>query len=138
MSRRGRSSGGGVDIAGTFGSYALAGDGLYPDDEEAIYDACQNMLSMCGNPGQEVLIGDQLDNFEDWALEILEDESASTGSTWESFKAMVIEDWYDGRVDKFMGTDYIWGAGWLDIANQSGFHDSKDEYGEGTGNEFAS
>lgn len=124
-----------VEIKGTFGSYALAGDGLYPDDEEAISAACEEMLSMCGNAGQETLIGDNLEDFFDWALQALEEEKAYA-IEWTDFEAMVVEEWYAGRYDKWLGTDYIWGRGWMSIANQSGNHDSRDEYGEGTGQQF--
>lgn len=123
-------------VRGGFGDYAGPEGAQYPSDEESVVTAGELMLSMCGNPGQESLIGDQLDNFSDWALAILEDEVSTRGSTFAEFGEMVREDWYDGRIDKWMGTDLIWARGWAKIAHQSGYHDAYDEIGEGSGQEF--
>lgn len=118
---------------GTFGAYPTTGGG-YPSDEEAVADACDVMFSMCGNAGQETLIGDLLQDFEDWALGVLEEEFHE-GTTWDEFSQLVI-GWYDGRMDKFNGTDLIWLQGFNYMANQSGYHDAADEFGEGKGQEF--
>lgn len=113
-------------------------DAKYPEDEEAVSEAADSMFSLCGNAGQETLIGDQLDNFEEWANGILENESDNVGTTFEDFAEMVTEDWYEGREDKFAGTRVIWSVGWAKIAKQSGYHDAHDEAGEGMGQEFHS
>jgi hypothetical protein len=123
-----------VRLKGTFTDYWIEGKANYPDDEEAVAQACEYMLSLCGNPGQETLIGDQLENFSDWANGALEEESAD-GTNFYDFVLMVIE-WYEGRTDKFFGTQEIWKEGWIMIAEQSGYHDARDETGEGTGQEF--
>lgn len=123
---------------GNFASYALSAGGSFPDDEEAVASACDEMFSMCGNAGQEAMIGDVLDLFDEWALNILESETDHRGSSFSEFANMVVNDWYGGRADKWDATDQIWGQGWIKIAEQSGYHDASDEYGEGTGLEFQS
>lgn len=120
---------------GTFKTYALNSAAEFPEDEEAIVQASEHMLSLCGNAGQETLIGDLLTNFEEWAAVVLENEEGNEGTTWDSFRTLVL-DWYDGRVDKLEGTEQIWAEGWIKIAEQSGYHDARDEYGEGMGQEF--
>lgn len=121
---------------GHFATYRLSDKAGYPDDEEAVSAACDLMFNMCGNAGQEAMIGDYLIDFDDWALNILESETDHRGSSWEDFAQMVIEEWYEGRLDKWQGTSEIWSEGWIAIAEQSGYHDAKDEYGEGAGQEF--
>lgn len=125
-----------VSVRGNFGTYALSSDVSFPDDEEAVAEAASNMFNMCGNAGQEAMIGDLLEEFSEWALQILESETDTRGSSWSEFAEMVVTDWYDGQVDKWEGTSQIWAEGWIAIAEQSGYHDSSDEYGEGTGQEF--
>lgn len=122
-------------IRGNFASYALDMGQIFMDDEAAIDEAFDEMFSMCGNAGQESLIGDYAEHFYEWAHVALEHEVAD-GTTWSSFAAMVIYDWYAGDTQKFNGTDIIWAQGWIMIARQSGYHDSEDEYGEGAGQEF--
>lgn len=125
------------EAKGNFASYSLGDVNSYPSDEEAAMQAIDDMFSMCGNAGQEAILGEVLDRFYEWALEILEDEVSTRGSTFQEFKEMVITDWYEGRLDKWEGnTDLIWSEGWVQIAEQSGFHDARDEMGEGTGQEF--
>lgn len=122
---------------GNFGTYRKGEKSGYPSDEEAADDAVDTMFSMCGNAGQESFVGEVLPEFWDWALDILEDESSHRGSEWSEFVEMVINDWYDGDLRKWIGnTDQIWAEGWAQIAEQSFNHDSRDEQGEGTGNEF--
>ena len=117
---------------GNFDDYAGMAIGGFPDDEEAISSASDEMFSMCGNAGQETLIGDYLADFEEWAYTVLETEDASKDS-WNSFSEMVINDWYDGRIDKWDGTYLIWQRGFEMVASMYGHHDSTDEHGEGTG-----
>lgn len=123
------------------GSFAQYGRGSkkasYPEDEEAIFEAADYMMSMCGNPGQEAILGEVLGAFEDWAIAILENESDHRGANWAEFVEMVIMEWYEGDYTKWAyNTDQIWVDGWTMIAEQSGYHDNRDEQGEGTGNEF--
>jgi hypothetical protein len=118
----------------TFADFALDVVVDFIDDESAIDAACDEMFSMCGNPGQERLIGDYLQSFYEWAIEALEFEGADIDN--ESFANMVIFDFYEGRTDKWEATDQIWQAGYSAIAHQSGFHDGADEMGEGTGEEI--
>lgn len=123
-------------IKGNFASYAKGKKGAANvGDEEAVDEAVEAMFGMCGNAGQEALIGDLAGDFYDWALEILEVELTSRGSTWGDFRQMLLE-WYGGREDKVKGTEQIWSEGWQMVAEQSGYHDTKDEYGEGTGDPF--
>lgn len=124
-------------VQGSFGSYILQNknNADYPDDEEAVQMALEDALASCGNAGQESMVMEVGEDFWDWALTILEDESAIEGTTWEEFFLMLIE-WYGGRTDKAQGTEEIWGQAWVAVAEQSGYHDSKDEYGEGAGREF--
>lgn len=126
MPRRGDS------YVGNFGSYDAGGGGEFADDELAITAAVDEMFSCCGNPGQERLIGDYLSDFEDWAIDVLEVEGG-TQDSFDAYKNMIIEDWYDGDMEKWFGTDIIWALGYDTIASQFGFHDSHDEQGEGTG-----
>lgn len=128
----------GTPALGNFGKYAKgAKKGTeYPPDEEATDETIDLMLSMCGNLGQETLIGEQMENFYDWALATLESETDTRGQAWSEFVEMVINDWYEGRQDKWDGTDEIWAEGWTHIAEQSGYHDARDEMGEGVGQEF--
>ena len=124
-------------IMGTFHDYALDLDQAdFPEDEDAVASACEEMFSMCGNAGQETLIADQLEVFTDWGIQALEEEMAY-GTAWGDFVLLVVEEWYEGRVDKWQGTRDIWAVGWRMVAEQSGYHDSQDEQGEGTGGEFS-
>jgi hypothetical protein len=126
--------GGRSGYQGNFGFYATPGTGgNYPSDEEAIADACDVMFTMCGNAGQETLIGDYLGDFEAWASDALEAEGAA--DDFDTFADMVIS-WYDGRMDKWHATNQIWSQGYAYMSNQSGYHDGADEVGEGTGELF--
>lgn len=116
---------------GNFSVYQSNSEGEFADDEEAIAMAADEMFTMCGNPGQESLIGDYLVDFEDWAYTILETEDHEKDSM-EAFAAEVI-DWYGGEMDKWWGTYEIWLSGYDLIATMYGFHDKSDEMGEGTG-----
>lgn len=121
-----------ASVKGTFGTYNRGSRKSYPDDEEAAQWAIEDMLGMCGNPGQEAMIGDHAEDFFDWAIQALEEEAAyATG--WTEFSQMVLEEWYGGRIDMWQATEAIWGHGWTEMADQAGAHDSRDEYGEGTG-----
>jgi hypothetical protein len=123
-------------VRGNFASYAKgAKQEKNVGDEEVTDQAVEQMFSMCGNAGQEALIGDLAGDFYDWALEVLEVELSNRGTTWGDFRQMLLE-WYGGREDKVQGTEDIWSEGWQIIAEQSGYHDTKDEYGEGTGDPF--
>lgn len=95
------------------------------EDEAAVHAACDTMMNLCGNPGQETLIGEHIEDFAEWALDVLEGETEE-GTNAEDFAAMVTE-WYGGDFDKFDGTDIIWYQGWEIIADQSGWHDVADE-----------
>ena len=124
-------------ISGTFADYNMgSAQADYPDDDTAVEDASYTMFSCCGNPGQEALIGDNMEWFNEWGIEILEDESSNRGTTFGEFADMVLNDIYDGDLEKWWGTYEIWNEGWSQIAAQSGYHDSDDEEGEGTGREF--
>ena len=81
------------------------------------------------------MIGDCVSDFEDWAITAL--EFFVDDVSWDTTRGLILE-WYGGRVDKLEGTEDIWYQGWEAIAHQSGYHDSKDEQGEGTGQEFSS
>lgn len=126
-----------VQVSGSFGSYVLEGKDNYPEDEDAIQAALETAVGMCGNAGQEVMVMDISQDFWDWAIDILETEGSegADGTSWDSFKVLLLE-WYGGRTDKVNGTEEIWGQAWAQVAQQSGYHDSTDEYGEGTGTEF--
>lgn len=125
-----------VSVRGLFADYIvdLAMD-AYPSDEEAIQQAFDSMFSMCGNAGQESLIGEHAEWFFEWGIEALEHAEAR-GTDFKSFAQIVIEECYGGRQDMWSATDLIWAEGWSMIAKQSGYHDSEDEYGEGAGQEF--
>lgn len=101
-------------------------------DEAAVSSACDEMMSMTGNPGQQALIGDHLQEFSEWGMDILEGVTEE-GSTFDEFRSMVTNDWYDGDTEKWDGTDIIWYHGWKTVSEQSGYHDSLDDFGEGTG-----
>lgn len=121
---------------GNWATYAdAAGAYEYPDDEEAVAQTLDEMLSMVGNAGQERLIGDGIEAFDHWAAGALE-EAGFPYNTWEAFKGYMIANAFDGRDDKFLGSHIIWGVGFDNIARQSGYHDRYDEQGEGTGQEF--
>lgn len=118
---------------GIFADYEGSGEGVaYPSDEQAISEAADEMFSMCGNAGQEALIGNNIDVFEEWAMGLLE-EQGFPYNTWDAFQEYMTVNAFDGDLQKWEGTDIIWGHGYTRIAAQSGYHDSYDEYGEGTG-----
>lgn len=122
-------------LNGTFAKYSRSSSSDFPDDEAAVDEALEHMFSLCGNAGQERLIADCIEDFFEWAIYALEAEVAD-GTHWEHFVQIVIEEWYGGRFDKWSGTEDIWAEGWIMVAEQSGYHDAKDEVGEGTGQEF--
>lgn len=121
-------------MMGTFWEYALEVGADFPEDEEAIDQAFDHMTSLCGNAGQEAMLLEVSQDFYDWALAALE-EDVVDGTTFDSFTGLLME-WYDGRGDKVDGTIDIYAQGWMMIAEQSGYHDAEDEYGEGMGQMF--
>jgi len=115
----------GDQYQGNFGMYPAGGGGDFPDDEVAVSDAIDLAFGCCGNAGQETLIGDIADSFEDWANDVLEGKD-DAGTEWMDFVSLLFE-WYGGRQDKVQGTIDIWRQSWNAIAEQSGYHDKQDE-----------
>lgn len=103
----------------------------FPDDEEAVSSIEDEMLAMCGNAGQESIILNALSDFEDKALSMLEEDGEALD--WDSFKEFIVT--LIGP-EKFDATDQIWEEGYNMLGDQSDYHDSNDEQGEGTGEQF--
>lgn len=119
---------------GNFGEYSASDfmNGIgSTDDETAIEDAIMYMFSMCGNAGQETLIGDHVEDFEMWALPALEEEGA-----FGTFADMMSRINYDDP-QKFRATEQIWEGGYDMMVGQSTYHDHYDEQGEGEGDNVA-
>lgn len=98
------------------------------DDETAIDQAVDDMLTCVGNAGQLSILRDGEGAFRDWALEALEAEFG-----YEDFDTNMIDAIGESA---FMGSYEIWDVGYRNIADQSGYHDGHDEDQEGTGGEF--
>jgi len=116
---------------GLFGSYEGADDGGWANDEDAIEEAVDYMFSMCGNAGQESIIGRGLPAFETWGMAALEGIGGNDGNYGEyvgAITAAVGESAY-------FGSQEIWDAGYDALSQQSKFHDGKPDTG-GTGVEF--
>jgi|SRR6478735_7784881 len=98
------------------------------DDETAIDDIMSQMVSMCGNAGQHTLISRNYDAFYDWAMDALEVEGE-----FGSFEDMMGSLDVSMEDHSYQGTVEIWRAGYQGLIDQSAYHDSYDETGEGTG-----
>lgn len=101
-------------------------------DERAIEEAIDNMLGMCGNEGQETLISRNSDAFYQWSAEALE-----VAGAFGSFEDMMSSLDVNTADHSYQGTQEIWRMGYQAMVNQSRFHDSIDEQGEGTGENVA-
>lgn len=100
------------------------------DDEAAIDDAVDTMYAMVGNEGQETIVATGEEPFREWAQSFLENPEED-------------EDPYvylEGALseEQLAGTEEIWAEGTRMVQEQSLFHDSEDEEGEGTGVEVGS
>jgi len=104
--------------------------GQFADDEDAVRTAVDTMFSMCGNAGQEAILFEGLDTFEEFGLAALEEEGADT--MFEDLVGRLYEA-FGFRWDKFDATDIIWEYGYEIVTKNFGVHDTFDEHGEGTG-----
>ena len=111
---------------GMIGDALGAGDGG-GDDEEAVDEAVAEMYAMCANPGQEAIIGRGEQDFRDWAGAFLE---------FPGVDPINMED--SVGPEQYAATSEIWAQGKSMVFDQSGFHDTEDETGEGTGDEHSS
>lgn len=122
---RGISQGAGQAIASAFYS-GIGGGG----DEAAVNEAVDEMLNMCGNEGQVTIITNGSDAFSEWAGQLLENPDADPD--YEPYIIAAVGQ------DAFDGSGEIWEAGAQRIYDASAWHDSEDEQGEGTGNNYDS
>lgn len=123
----GISQGIGRAIAEAFFNALGAGAG---NDQEAIDEAVSTMVNMTGNSGQESIVSIGEPPFREWANWFLEDPD-SNPDPYENLSAYLSED-------ALAGTQEIWAEGTRIVQEQSMWHDSEDETGEGTGVEVES
>jgi hypothetical protein len=125
---RGRSG----EFQGNYGSYPGAGDdGGWAKDDDAVAEAVDMMFSMCGNAGQEAIIGNGLEAFDRWGIEALEGINGNNGDYGHYIDTIVEATSYDA----WYGSQIIWDEGYNALSAQSHYHDGKPDVGE-TGQEF--
>lgn len=116
---------------GNYGIYASSDDGGWADDEGAIADAVDMMFSLCGNAGQEAIIGNGCAAFEKWAIEALEGIGGADGN-YPGYVQTIIEA---TSYSAWFGSQEIWDEGYEAMSAQSYYHDGKPDVG-GAGQVF--
>lgn len=121
-----RNSSGG--FTGNYGSYSGSGDdGGWANDDGAVEEAVDMMFSMCGNAGQEAIIGNGCAAFETWGLDALEGLNGNNGEHGSFIGAILDAVGYSA----WFGTQEIWDEGYQALSAQSHFHDGPDVGGTG-------
>ena len=114
-------------FVGNFGSYSGSDDDEgYAQDDEAIAMAVDMMFSMCGNAGQESIIGNGCAAFESWGIAALEGLGSNDGNYPEYISTIIGAVGYSA----WYGSQEIWDEGYEALSEQSHFHDGQPDVGD--------